>query len=306
MWYYCRDRAFDPRAPATLGSGRVALATSADGRRWQRVAGPATAGAVLDPAADPAAFDSLHVGLTDVSRHAGAWWMWTFGGDAVERTSDAPGFARVVGLGLRCGLARSDDGLHWTRVPGAGPGGALFDIDPDAVYAGWPNAVSDGARWVLQYTAPTRDMTLYRTRTMTSEDGRVWTPLGAMRWHDTAPSHACTGIITRHVLANPLAGGRRWLMVYTGTDADHRRAIGAADSDDLLTWHPVGDGPIFSVGAPGAWDDFGVAATRLVPDGGRLNLYYYGFQSLTAPDGVRGIGLAVSETGRLGDFRRVR
>ena len=74
MWYYCRDRAFDRDAPPTLGSGRVALATSHDGIHWQRVDGPATAGAVLDPNPDPAAFDSLHVGLTDVTRHDGAWW----------------------------------------------------------------------------------------------------------------------------------------------------------------------------------------------------------------------------------------
>ena len=80
MWYYCRDRAFDKDAPPTLGSGRVALATSRDGRAWTRVDGPASLGAVLEPRTDAGAFDSLHLGLTDVTRYDGAWWMWCFGG----------------------------------------------------------------------------------------------------------------------------------------------------------------------------------------------------------------------------------
>ena len=43
---------------------------------------------------------------------------------------------------------------------------------------------------------------------------------------------------------------------------------------------------------------------QLVPYGGKLYLYYYGFQSLTARDGARGIGLAVSDGG-LDAFVRV-
>ena len=300
MWYYCRDRAFDRDAPPTLGSGRVALATSKDGIRWERVTGPATAGAVLDPNPDLTAFDSLHVGLTDVTRHDGAWWMWCFGGDRGVSTTEAPAFVGVKGLAMRSGLARSTDGVNWTRV-----GGALFEIDPDAVYAAWPNAVHDGAQWVLQYTAPSRDMKYARTRIATSPDGRTWTKRGDIEWVNGAPDHASTGIITRHVLANPLRGGRRWLMVYTGTDAAHRRAIGAAESDDMMTWHPAAPGPIFRIGAPGAWDDFGVAATRLVPHQGKLYLYYYGFQSLGDENKARGIGLAISADGTLADFARV-
>jgi hypothetical protein len=305
MWYYCRDRAFDPAAPATLGTGRIAHAVSSDGRAWRRINGPASHGAVLDPDSTPQAFDSVHVGVTDVSRVGTAWWMWTFGGDATPRDTAAPGFRNVIGLGMRCGLARSLDGVTWTREAGAGPGGALFDIDPDAVYAAWPNAFFDGTRFILQYTAPSLDMCQYRTRVATSTDGRAWTKCGDLVWADGGRDYDSTGMITRHVLPNPVPGGRRWLMVYTATDAQHRRAIAAAESDDGFAWHHRGAGPIFTVGTPGAWDDYGVAVTRLVPTDGRVFLYYYGFQSLDAVDKPRGIGLAIG-TSDLQDFTRVQ
>ncbi|WP_439534794.1 hypothetical protein, partial [Polymorphobacter sp.] len=82
-------------------------------------------------------------------------------------------------------------------------------------------------------------------------------------------------------------------------------SIAAADSDDGLVWHHLGDGPFFTVGARGAWDDFGVAANRLVAVGDRLYLYYYGFQTLGS-EGLRGIGLATGPVDDLGGLVRVR
>jgi predicted GH43/DUF377 family glycosyl hydrolase len=304
MWYYCRDRAFNPDAPPTLGSGRIALATSPDGVDWTRFDGPLTGGAVMEPSPDPADFDSVHIGLTDVSRGAGEWLMWYFGGDAAACDSGSH-LGVVRGLGLRPGLARSDDGVHWRRAPGDAQGGALIDIDEGDVYAAWPNMVEDRGRWIMQYTAPAYGLKDYRTRAAVSTDGRRWTKLGVMLWADGARPWDCTGVITRQVLPNPLEDGARWLMIYTGTDKDHRRSIAAAQSDDGLTWRHYGEGPIFGVGEADAWDSLGVAATRLVPAEGRLYLYYYGFQSLGDDGKPRGIGLAISETGDLGGFRRI-
>ena len=110
-------------------------------------------------------------------------------------------------------------------------------------------------------------------------------------------------MVTRQVLANPLPGGRRFLMVYTATDAAHRRSIAAADSDDGRVWHRLYEDPIFTIGAADAWDSLGVAATRLVVANGRLFFYYYGFQSLGNDAGRRGIGLA---TAPIGDLRALR
>jgi hypothetical protein len=303
MWYYCRDRPLHEIAPKPLGTGRIAHATSKDGIEWTRFDGPLTGGAVMEPSDDPADFDSLHIGLTDVTRGAGEWLMWYFGGD---RTARETKHGVAVGLGLRPGLARSGDGIHWTRIRGETPSGALVDYAPGEAYAGWPNAFHDGRRLVMQYAAPDLALSQYTTMTAISDNGRSWRKTGPMEWADGPKPWDCTGMITRQVLPNPLPGGRRFLMIYTGTDANHARSVAVADSDDGMRWTHLYDGPIFHVGPPDAWDCTGVAATRLVPVADALYFYYYGFQSLGDNDQPRGIGLAISRSGDLRDLVRVK
>ena len=302
MWYYCRDRAF--KGPATLGTGRIAHAVSRDGIAWDRVDGACAAGAVFAPSANPEDFDSLHIGLTDVTRGAGEWLMWYFGGDPVPRATTA--FGAVAGLGMRPGLARSQDGIHWERVRGIEPSGALLPLPDDRIYAAWPNAMHDGTRWLMQVTEAATDLSRFDTRLWASDDARHWAPLGPLRWADGERSYDAGGMVTRQVLANPLPGGRRFLMIYTAVDAHHARSIAAAESDDGLVWHHLYDGPVFRVGEAGAWDALGVAANRLVVADGRLFFYYYGFQSLGNDEGRRGIGLAVAPIGDLRQLRRWR
>ncbi len=301
MWYYCRDEAM--AGPPALGSGRIALATSRDGIAWERVDGAEAKGAVFAPSPVKTDFDSLHVGLTDVSRSAGEWLMWYFGGNDEPRTSTRTVIGTQAGLGMRAGLARSRDGVHWQRVRGATASGALVDFAPDQLYASWPNAFWDGRRFILQLTTPTIDMARFGTSVFASDDARDWKPLGELSWADGPRPWDMGGLVTRQVLANPVPGGRRWLMVYTGLNAAHARRIAVADSDDGLCWHHVGTGAIFGVGAPGSWDEFGVAANRLLAVSGRLYLYYYGFQSLGS-EGLRGIGLATAPVDDLSAFRR--
>jgi hypothetical protein len=304
MWYYCRDRAFNPEAPGTLGSGRVALATSVDGVEWTRIDGPLSHGAVFEPSTHEGDYDTLHVGITDVSRGSGEWLMWYFAGDYTP-TDTGSHLGVVKGLGLKPGVARSTDGVHWERLPGGASGGALVDIDPGCVYAAWPNVFHDGRQMVMQYSAPYLGLKDYRTRYAVSQDGLHWDKRGVIAWADGDKPWDCSGVITRQVLPNPIAGEKRWLMVYTGTDEHHARSIALAQSDDGVVWSHLYDEPIFHVGQEGAWDSMGVAATRLVPVNGGAHLYYYGFQSLGDNDLPRGIGLAVSESGDLRDLKRV-
>jgi len=294
MWYYCRDRTFD--GPPTLGSGRIAHARSIDGIHWQRIDGPGALGSVFEPSPDPAAFDSLHVGLGDVTRGAGEWLMWYFGGDARPRDTIALG--PVAGLGMRPGLARSEDGVHWQRV-----GGPLLELPTNHIYSAWPNAMHDGAGFLLYVTYAASDLSRFDTGVWSSIDAAHWVSEGALCWADGTRDYDIGGMVTRQVLPNPLPGGRRFLMVYTATDADHRRSIAAGESDDGKVWHRLYDAPIFAVGAENAWDSLGVAATRLVVANGELFLYYYGFQSLGNDEGQRGIGLARAP---IGDLRRLR
>jgi hypothetical protein len=204
---------------------------------------------------------------------------------------------------MRPGLARSADGMNWSRIRGAASGGALVDYREDQLYAAWPNVFWDGRRYVMQLTVPSLDISDYETEVHVSDDGVDWKPLGPIRWAAGRWDWNRSGMVTRQVLLNPLARGRRWLMVYTGLDAHHQRSIAAADSNDGLVWHHVGTGPFFSTGAEGAWDDCGVAANRLVVLHQRLHLYYYGFQSL-GDKGLRGIGLATGPVDDLWALRR--
>lgn len=304
MWYYCRDMDFG--GPPTLGTGYIAHAVSNDGIAWKRVDGPEALGSVLAPNPDPSAFDCVHVGLTDITRGPGEWLMWYFGGDNRPQRTEAPELGdAVVGLGMRCGLARSKDGVNWQRVTGPHESGALFDYPPEDMYAAWPNMLYDGRRYILQYTAPNLDLSYFHTRTATSSDGLNWKKGADLHWADDVRPYDAGGIVTRQTLLNPLPGGRRFLMVYTATTRDHGRSVAAAESDDGLAWYHLYDEPIFHVGEPGAWDAFGVAANRLVPAGDRLYFYYYGFQSLGADDAARGIGLATCPVGDLRNLKRV-
>lgn len=304
MWYYCRDRRFSRPAPATLGTGRIALAVSDDGVRWSRVTGLLELGSVFVPSDNADRFDCGHVGLTDVTRGAGEWLMWYFGGDTRVVETGMDWLGSVPGLKLRCGLARSADGLTWTRSPGASSSGALFEILADELYAAWPNVFHDGRRFVLHYSAPTLDLKLYRSRALASTDGVHWERLGDLHWVGDTPAYAVSGMVTRHVIINPICDGRRWLMAYTALDADHRRSVALAGSDDGLTWSSLFDAPVFSPGLSGNWDDFGVAVNRIVVVGDAIYLYYYGFRSLVAGDGPRGIGLAIAPLDRASAFVR--
>lgn len=304
MFYYCRDAAYSRPAPATLGSGRIAMASSADGIRWHRIAGSGPSGAVLD-ADEHGGFDSGHVGLTDVTVGPDGLTMWTFGGERdVVVASGLPHLGDVPGLAMRCGRAISSDGVTWRRVAGSGPRGALFDMLTDELYAAWPNALpeQDGGT-LLHYTAPDRDMRAFRTRIVRiAPDGAV-ERLGALAWLDGPAAHDAGGIVTRHAIPDPF-GRARWLMAYTALDADHRRTIALARSDDGLRWWHEG-APVLRAGEPGHWDDCGVAANRIVATPDAIHLYYYGFRSLTAPDMPRGIGLAIAPHNEPLQFGRI-
>lgn len=302
MWYYCRDKAFARAAPATLGTGRIALATSGDGIAWTRFNGPEEGGAVLAPSNVSGTFDEGHVGLTDLSRTDDGLTMWTFGGgNGIVRTG-LPQLGDVPGLAMRCGIAISEDGVKWRRVAGDGPGGSLFDILPDELYAAWPNAIPQaGGRTLVHYTAPTRDMTRFRTRIVRLGPERSVERLGELVWLDGPAEHDRSGIVTRHVI--PAPDGTGWLMAYTALDPKHRRSIALARSDDGIAWRHDG-APVLLPGPPGSWDDFGVAANRLVVTEKHIHLYYYGFRSLTAPDTARGIGLAIATRDAPRTFQR--
>ncbi|MCC6172198.1 MAG: hypothetical protein IT481_09245 [Gammaproteobacteria bacterium] len=179
------------------------------------------------------------------------------------------------------------------------------------VYAGFLNFIHDGRRFILYYTTVDHEGRWYRTRVATSTDLVTWTPAGDLEWRHHPLPFEGGGVITRDVLRNPLAGGPRWLMVYTAKDGraetGARRSIAVAVSDDALLWRRLHDQPVFQVGHSGAWDGGGTANPRLVATPRDLRLYYYGWSDpshLAHP--VRGIGCAIAPGRDLLGLRRIR
>lgn len=305
MWYYARDKNFTKGAVPEMGTGRIAMATSTDGIAWKRFDGSGFGGAVLETSADPTDFDSLHVGMTDVCFAQGHYWMWTFGGDRTP--ARGPKGESSMGFAMRPGLAKSTDGITWTRVRGKGTGGAALDAAPGDAYAAWTNGVHDGRKFVMYYTSANKELYPMRTLYAYSADGVTWDKRGEIAWSDGSRPWDAKGVLNRHVLANPLGKGPRWLMVYVGIHGDpsraQERAIGAAVSDDGFTWRHLYEDPIFTHGAPGTWDDHGTSGPQLVKVGRELRLYYFGMPA--AGNGFdKGIGLAISKDGDLRGFKR--
>jgi hypothetical protein len=112
MWYYGRDPTFN-RA-INLPSGRSGLATSKDGIHWERVRGPLTMGAVLEPSVPEERFDSGHVGITDVHRGPDGYVAWYLGGSRRPGDLGVPptvwcGPAMRVRSGEHCSMSASRD-----------------------------------------------------------------------------------------------------------------------------------------------------------------------------------------------------
>lgn len=301
MWYYGRDPAFDPAI--SLPTGRVGLARSRDGLHWTRVRGPEERGTVFNPAPDASSFDSGHVGVGDVSVAGSEYEMWYFGGD---RQSNDMGGAKRRGFPLRIGRARSRDGLHWQRVPGAAHGGAVLDVgapgEPDATSVGWPHVLKlRPDLWRMYYHTAGGAVGFAICGAESTDQGRSWRKLGVLIGRGSTGRFDVNGASTRHVFRR----GDGFAMLYEGWTHDRRPAIGLALSRDGVEWQRI-DGPLpdAAVLAPppadtGAWDSGAIGTPCLVElGGGRSYMYYVGREDARGGpenDARYQIGLAVSD-----------
>lgn len=309
MWYYCRSSDFPADLAPAFGSGTIATATSSDGVRWQRVEGPLERGAVFAPSLEQECFDAGHVATGDVIGDGAGWLMAYFAGND-EMPGGAAPIHTAKGYLLRIGLARSDDGVEWRRVTGSGKGGATIDVAEGDAYAAFPSLLSVRDRHLLYYTTVDTGARFWQQRIAVSDDGENWRSDGILPWIDEPREWEGGGIVTRDVLPNPLADDPPWLMVYTARDgrseANGRRSVGVAVSEDAITWRRAFRDPVFVVGPEGAWDHAGVAVPRLVVTDDQIRLYYYGWSDESC-DGhpQRGIGLAVAPKETPWRLRRV-
>ncbi|MDX2143422.1 MAG: hypothetical protein SFV19_08710 [Rhodospirillaceae bacterium] len=311
MWYYGRDPAFDDAY--TLPTGRVGLATSPDGIRWERVKGPLTLGAVLEPSDDPARFDSGHVGVGSVLRDNDQYVMWYFGGDRSVTTTPR---GTSKGFPLRPGRAVSTDGVTWTKTDGPVRGAYLDNGKPgefDAAMVGWPQVFkdTDGAWRMYYHTLSAAEG--FMACGAVSADGLKWEKIGPVLKKGPEGNFDDAGVASRQVIKL----GGRYVMFYEGNNGQRFGAIGMAESPDGVNFTrvkgPDTDGSMLAL-APidsGRFDTHGIGTPWVVPNGKGFFLYYVG-ATIPGDTGdthnerahIHRIGLAINESGDLTTWKR--
>ena len=304
FWYCARDKGFDPAIGRSFLSARVGLARSRDGVHFERVRGKGELGCVFGPSGRAEDFDAETVAVVDVQRMADEWWLYYLGTNAVPRETP---YGTVRGARMLSGVARSADGVSWTRMPGKAPGGALLSNIDGYLFTAWPNGFHADGKYYLYVTASTAQLKYFPTYYATSANGVEWDLQGKLEWRDGVRPWEAAGVMTRSIQNNPYPNGKRWLMVYTALDGragmEGKRSIGAVTSDDLVDWTHVHDEPIFEAASPDAWDGGGVAAPQLVVSQGVSKLYYEGL--MPNHQMGYGLGLATTASSDLSGFKRV-
>ncbi len=257
-----------------MGPGGIGLAVSRDGCRWQRenkgrpVLGPGPEGSL----------DGGQVMGPEVLHDGALYRMW-YTGMAREWHSSGFGYYRIF-------LARSRDGVHWTRENSGLP---VFDVGPegafDEVQAGSPSILREQGRYRMWYAAwsPRHGHTVCLAE---SEDG--------VRWRRANDSQPVRGLSPQQAYGQAVCRRRgEYVMLYMALEAEP--GLYAASSADGVSWRMVNGGrPVLAPGSSGDFDDAVVGHPFLLDAKGRLQAWYTGYRREAG--GVRGwrlrIGLA--------------
>lgn len=196
-------------------SWHTAVAASADGAAWTKL------GRVLSPEGWEGSYIAANGSALVVEDEIYYWYQ----------AGDPP----------RIGLARSRDGLSWTRHPEPvlvpGPRGSF-----DERGAADPYVIRAGGYFYLFYLGHDRAIPpRQRLGLARSRDGVAWEKLRANPILELGPP----GAFDENGLGEPAvwSSGGFWWMLYTGRDRFERRRIGLARSADGAVWQRVTDFP---------------------------------------------------------------
>jgi hypothetical protein len=265
------------------------------------------AGRIFTPGPE-GSWDDAKVSCPVVVVDGGRYRMWHYGRE--RGFPGAPGPGSPFG---RTGYAESDDGLHWTRVPGPGFRGSVLDPsdDPDrfdSYFLGGTSVVRAGEGYRLYYfgarqlsgdeRAERQADLLMAIGVAEGPDGLHFTKIDGDAGHGAVIAPGAPGAFDSRVAllprVMPLDGG--WRMYYHGSGPDGAARIAIAESDDGIHWEKRG--PIFGPNPDQSAFDARSVNSRSVIEwaGGWLMAYealaaggthQFSIGLATSPDGLR-------------------
>eukprot|EP00523_Entomoneis_sp_CCMP467_P005189 CAMPEP_0168749014 /NCGR_PEP_ID=MMETSP0724-20121128/16483_1 /TAXON_ID=265536 /ORGANISM="Amphiprora sp., Strain CCMP467" /LENGTH=408 /DNA_ID=CAMNT_0008796881 /DNA_START=81 /DNA_END=1308 /DNA_ORIENTATION=- len=329
MWYHGRSKTqeeeMDNKLPP-LTSGRIGRATSRNGLVWEKD----TKGSASEDMVGVSlglnteewwGFDTTHVGLGSVLlpmttpavlNEGGIYIMYFMGGNHEEQkvadlvNAELPEQMKertIKGIGMKIGVAVSQDGVTFGRVEGDDPSGACIaphnSKDPNAekvprgfpeeIYCAWPDVVvnpqgrkSEG--FMMYYsTIPKTPKKNASSERAISEDGFRWFKSDVVLRPDEEgfDAEGCARCcIIRNAEYDRASGKweftRGWTMYYDGASSeDKKHRIMQAESRDGKKWNKIG--VVMDVGDVDSWDHKGVSSAHVIRlDDGTMRMYYQG------------------------------
>jgi predicted GH43/DUF377 family glycosyl hydrolase len=267
---------------------RIGLATSSDGNSFNKVSGPLTGNSVLDVGTPGTAFDARQASGVSATEPGGSgakfvgFYWGTRGSDFMPRL----------------GEATSPDGSVWTKVAGAGTGGAILSLPGGSKFDSGgerdPGVLFDSTAYDLYFTALSSAGTESIGSTSTAAlagtnepDNANWTTATQV----LAPGGAgfdSSGVSHPSVIKDAAT----YVMYFTG-DASGTLSIGRATSATAGGAF-TGDTQVLALGAAGTFDAAGVKDPIVVEvAAGDYRMLYTGVDS----DGIERVGYATSTDG---------
>jgi hypothetical protein len=224
-------------------------------------------GDLVDLGARKRPFDAIVAAATSVMRDGARWRAWYTGWNGDERSL---GGGRVEQVHFRIGHATSDDGLRWTKRPGAEGDGATLGLGGpgaiDALAAAHPSVVKAGPAYHAWYEA--YDGRAWRIAQAESADGLAWTKTGIAL--EGGGADGLDGLGARHPVVRKTVGG--FELWYQGRSRSQPSFhVLRARSVDGRSWTKVGGEVALHTDPPLAGDEqihAGSVVTR--PDGSLL------------------------------------
>ncbi len=248
-------------------------------------------------------WDSERISCPCVLRCAdGKWRMWYYGRD--------PNFDRDINLPTgRCGLAISDDGVHWERVQGPLTMGAVFEphSDPnrfDSAHVGVSDVTYNNGLYWLWYFGGDPSFTKVgnmRAKGLRMQPGCAVSADGLHWLRLEGPYRGALLPVGESGEFDELFCGfpkivrdhdGSWKLYYHTLHPEKGFLVGLAVSEDGLQWEKVGQ--VLGPGPAGRFDEGGVGTRHVLPIGNQYVMFYEGVNN----SGYHCIGIATSTDGQ--------